>query len=146
MWFVINLRAKERRAVAEADRATKAEAVAVQEKEAARQSLAKAALNLAEAAQREGNGPEMQAALAQVPEDLRDSTYGYLLDQSDTSIARIRSEGDAIDSVAAHPRRPGVFAIADNGKVILMEVRTGARLLEFDPGFPPIPPDRRDSR
>ena len=127
---------------AEAERATKAEksaksaeALAVEKGEAARQSLAKAALNLAEAAQREGNGPEMQAALAQVPEDLRDSTHGYLLDQSDTSIARIRSEGDAIDSVAAHPRRPGVFAIADNGKVILMEVRTGARLLEFDPGL-----------
>jgi serine/threonine protein kinase/WD40 repeat protein len=124
VWFVLSLRASEQ--------------VAIAEKEAARQSLAKAALNLAEAAQREGNGPEMQAALAQVPEDLRDSTYGYLLDQSDTSIARIRSEGGEIESVAAHPRRPGVFAIADHGKVILMEVRTGAHLLEFDPGFPPI--------
>jgi serine/threonine protein kinase/WD40 repeat protein len=123
VWFVLSLRASEQ--------------VAIAEKEAARQSLAKAALHLAEAAQREGNGPEMQAALAQMPEDLRDSTYGYLLDQSDTSIARLQSEGGEIDSVAAHPRRPGVFAIADNGKVILMEVRTGARLLEFDPGFPP---------
>ncbi|MEQ1862137.1 MAG: WD40 repeat domain-containing serine/threonine-protein kinase, partial [Chthoniobacteraceae bacterium] len=136
VWFVINLRAKERRAVAGEESAKASEAVAIQEKEAARQSLAKAALNLAEAAQREGNGPEMQAALAQVPEDLRDSTYGYLLDQSDTSIARIRTDGTEIESVAAHPQRPGVFAIADQGKVILMEVRTGTRLLEFDPGFP----------
>ena len=159
VWFMINLRAKEKRAVAgeqsaiaselaakaEAERATKAEqnakaseAVAVEKGEAARQSLAKAALNLAEAAQREGNGPEMQAALAEVPEDLRDSTYGYLLDQSDSSIARIRSIGSQIDGVAAHPRRPGVFAIADSsGKVILMEVRTGVHLLEFAPVFPP---------
>ena len=143
VWFVFSLREKERRAVAEAERATKAEqnakaseAVAVEKSEAARQSLAKAALNLAEAAQREGNGTEMQAALAQVPEDLRDSTYGYLLDQSDTSIASIRTDGAEIEGVAAHPQRPGVFAIVDQGKVILMDVRTGARLLEFDPGFP----------
>ncbi len=137
-WFVINLREKEQRAVAEAERAMKSEAVAVQEKEAARQSLAKAALNLAEAARREGNGPEMQAALAEVPEDLRDSTYGYLLDQSDSSFARIRSAGGQIDSVAAHPRRPGVFAIADStGKVILLEVRTGVHLLEFKPVLSP---------
>ena len=127
--------ANEQKAKTSAAEAKAAEALAVQEKEAARQSLARAALHLAEAAQREGNGPEMQAALAQVPEDLRDSTYGYLLDQSDTSVALIRSEGTEIDSVAAHPRRPGVFAIADHGKVILMEVRTGARLLEFDPGL-----------
>ena len=63
----------------------------MQEKEAARQALAKSALALAEAALREGNGPEMQAALDEVPEDLRDSTWSYLLDQSDTSIARIRT-------------------------------------------------------
>ena len=159
VWFMINLRAKEKRAVAgeqsaiaselaakaEAERATKAEqnakaseAVAVEKGEAARQSLAKAALNLAEAAQREGNGPEMQAALGEVPEDLRDSTWHYLLEQSDSSFARIRSVGRQIDSVAADPRRPGVFAIADSsGKVILLEVRTGVHLLEFAPVFPP---------
>ncbi len=151
VWFVINLRAKERRAVAgeqsaiaseaeakaEAARATKAEAEAVQNGEAARHALVKSALALAEAARREGNGPEMQAALGEVPEDLRDSTWHYLLDQSDSSIARIRTV-ETTSGVAADPRRPGVFAIANSrGKVTLLDVRTGASLLEFTPVFPP---------
>ncbi len=119
-------------------RAEDKEREAVAEKENVRRSLAKAALNLAEAARREGNGPEMQAALAEVPEDLRDSTYAYLLDQADSSIARLSSPGDEIDSVAADPRRPGVFAIAyRSNKIILLDVRTGAHLLEFAPVFPP---------
>lgn len=127
----------ETQAKIEADRAAKAEAVAVEKGEAARQSLAKAALNLAEAAQREGNGPEMHAALAQVPEDLRDSTHAYLLDQSDTSIGRIRNTGAQIERVVAHPQRPGVFAIADaEGKVTLVAARTGDQLLQFVPFRP----------
>ena len=132
VWFVFHLQVKEQRAVAEAERATAAEAEAVAKGEAARQSSMKANLALAEAARREGNGPEMQAALGEVPEDLRDSTWHYLLDQSDSSIARIRT-AERIESVAAHPRRPGVFAIAgSNGKVSLMEVRSGVSLLEFN--------------
>ena len=118
-------------------RAKAAEADAVEKGEAARQSSMKANLALAEAARREGNGPEMQAALGEVPEDLRDSTWHYLLDQSDSSIARIRT-AEKIVSVAADPRRPGVFAIVDiKGKVTLLEVRTGTSLLEFKPVFPP---------
>ena len=148
-WFIIHLRASEREtrrqaeiaqenekhAKAEATRATAAEAVAVEEKEAARKALAKSAIALAEAARREGDGPEMQAALGDVPEDLRDSTWHYLLAQSDSSIARI--EGD-IGSVAADPTRPGVFAmVSTDGKVRIKEVRTGNTLLEFVPGLPP---------
>ena len=148
VWFVLNLRASERetrrqaeiaqqnekKAVIGEQRAKEAEAVAVREKESTRRALLKSALALAEAARREGNGPEMQAALNDVPEDLRDSTWHYLLEQSDSSIARIRSTGTQIDSVSADPRRPGVFAIADSsGKVILLEVRTGVHLLEFQP-------------
>jgi len=129
IWFVINLRAKEQRAVA-------GEQEAVAKGEAARQSLAKSALNLAEAAQREGNGPEMQAALNDVPEDLRDSTWNYLLEQADTSIVRVRTSTNVIHDAAADPRRPGVFAVSDDkGKVTVLEVRTGARLLEFTPGL-----------
>jgi len=136
VWFVINLRVKERRAVAGEASAKAAEAVAVEKGEAARQSLAKSALNLAEAAQREGNGPEMQAALNDVPEDLRDSTWNYLLEQADTSIVRVRTSTNVIHDAAADPRRPGVFAVSDDkGKVTVLEVRTGARLLEFTPGL-----------
>ena len=134
VWFVINLHEKEQRAVAEADRATKAEAAAEQEKEAARQSLARAAINLAEAAQREGNGPAMQAALNEVPDDLRDSTWNYLFEQSDTSFARVGTETNEISRAVPHPRLPGVFALNDRkGKVTLLEVRTGQRLLQFAP-------------
>ncbi len=108
----------------------------MQEKEAARQALAKSALNLAEAAMREGDGAAMQAALGDVPDDLRDSTWNYLFEQSDTSIARVRTGTTYIHSVAAHPRRPGVFAVADGlRKVSLIDVRTGTRLLEFTPGL-----------
>ena len=137
VWFVFNLRVKEQRALAGEASAIAAEAEAVAKGEAARQSSMKANLALAEAARREGNGPEMQAALGEVPEDLRDSTWHYLLDQSDSSFARIRN-AVYITSVAADPRRPGVFATAENGgKVTLLDVRTGASLLEFKPVFPP---------
>ncbi len=121
-----------------AARAKVSEAAAVAEKEAARLSSTRANLALADAALREGNGPAMQAALAEVPEDLRDSTWRYLLGESDSSIARIRTGASVVTGVAAHPRRPGVFAVADgNRKVFLIELRTGARLLEFTPEFPP---------
>jgi WD40 repeat protein len=138
-WFIIHLRASEREtrrqaeiARAEAGRATTAEGAAVQEKEATRESLARAALNLAEAAQREANGPEMQAALNEVPADLRDSTWDYLYEQSDTSIARLQ----VINGVAADPTRPGVFALAGpNHGISIMDVRTGATSLEFTAGL-----------
>jgi len=141
-------RQNEQKAVAEAQRATVAEqsaksseADALREKEAVRQSLAKSALALAEAARREDNGPEMQAALNDVPEDLRDSTWNYLLEQSDTSIARIRSSGPkvSIESVAAHPRRPGVFAVQEsNNHIALVDGNTGARQFEFAASFNPV--------
>lgn len=151
VWFVLNLRAKERRAVAgersavtEAARAANAEAVALQQKETARQALARSALSLAEAARREDNGPDMQAALNEVPDDLRNSTWKYLLDESDTSIARVRTGSTGLGSVAADPRRPGVFAVTDGyGKVTFLEVRSGARLLGFDPGFTQPNTDKR---
>jgi WD40 repeat protein len=133
VWFVFNLQVKEQRAVAEAERATAAEAEAVAKGEAARQSLAKAALNFAEAAQREGNGPGMQTALNEVPDDLRDSTWNYLFEQSDSSIASIRTD---TGYVAPHPRLPGVFAFGDGqGKVTMLDIRSGQRLLQFTPTF-----------
>jgi serine/threonine protein kinase/WD40 repeat protein len=126
----------EKKAEANAERATTNEKLANEKAEAARQALAKSALNLAEAAMREGDGAAMQAALGDVPDDLRDSTWNYLFEQSDTSIARVRTGTTDIQGVAAHPRRPGVFAVADAlHKVTLIEVRTGTRLLEFKPGL-----------
>ncbi len=155
VWFVINLRAKERetqhqaeiarqneqKAVAEASRATVAEhaareseAEALREKESARRAFASAAVALAEAALREGRGAEMQTALNSVPQDLRDSTWSYLLERSDTSVAQIRCSGPkaTIADIAAVPQRPGVFAIAEtNNRITLVDAHTASRLFEF---------------
>ena len=112
-------------------RANEAEAIAVQEKDTARQALARSAISLTEAALREGNGLAMQAALEDVPKYMRDSTWDYLLDQSDTSFGHINT-GAAITDVVAHPRLPHVFAVVDrSGQVAILNVRTGVRLLEF---------------
>jgi len=127
--FVFKVMASERSAKA-------SEAVAVREKEATRQALAKSALALAEAAMREADGPAMQAALNDVPDDLRESTWSYLLGESDSSIARIRTSTNELEGAAADPSRPGVFAVADrNHKITLLNVQTGERLIEFAPGF-----------
>ncbi|MGV3659279.1 MAG: protein kinase domain-containing protein [Prosthecobacter sp.] len=125
-WFVLNLRAKELRAIA-------GEEAALVEKEAARRSAAAANISLADAAMREGNGQAMGAALDRVPQDLRDSTWGYLQAQSDTSIASIPD----IEAVAADPTRRGVFAVANRSRrVTVLDVRSGKRLLDFDSAFP----------
>jgi serine/threonine protein kinase/WD40 repeat protein len=116
--------------------AKEAETIAVEKAQEARRALAKSALSLAEASLREADGPAMQAALNDVPDDLRDSTWSYLLAQSDSSFARIRTGATPSEGVAADPTRPGVFAIADRDrKVTIMNVRTGERLMEFQPGF-----------
>ncbi|MFO1484832.1 MAG: serine/threonine-protein kinase [Verrucomicrobiaceae bacterium] len=129
VWFVFNLKAKEQRA-------TKAEAIAVQKGAETSKALARSSLSLAEAALREGNGPAIQAALGDVPEDLRDSTWRYLLGQADTSFTRI-DVGQTIWSVVAHPRLPSVFVVVDAwGRVTILNVRTGERLLEFAAELP----------
>ncbi len=136
MGFLGKVISSEQKAKAEASRAREAEALAEQKEKEARKALAKSALSLAEAAMREADGPAMQAALNDVPDDLRDSTWSYLLAQSDSSIARLRTGTAAIEGAAADPSRTGVFAVADrNRKVTVMNVRTGERLLEFQPAF-----------
>ena len=122
----------ERKAVVVAARAAQAEALAVKESESTRRALSTSAIALAEAALREGNAPAMRAALNDVPENLRDSTWHYLMEQSDTSIAHINLGTNQLNAVAAHPRLRDVFAVMDDtGLVTLLNVRTGERLLEF---------------
>ena len=124
------------KAIAEAKRATAAEALAMKREVESRNALARSAMSLAEAAHREENGPVMQAALNDVPPSLRDSSWRYLLRQSDSSIAHIHADEPAIDGVAPDPVRPGVFALVDRtGMVTVMHVPTGKRLLEFQPKF-----------
>jgi WD40 repeat protein len=150
IWFVLNLRASERKATRHAEIAaenatlaqnnariaTDNEQRANTESEARRRALAAAQLALAEAAYREHDGPAMQTALAAVPADLRDGTWRYLLEQADTSLARVSTGSDIIRGVAAHPTQPGVFAVTDSThRVTLLEARTGVRLLQFEIGL-----------
>lgn len=124
--FIIKLIASEHRAVAN-------EAAALEQKEAARRALADSSKSVAEAWLRDSNGPAMKTVLEKVPEDLRDSRWHYLHAESDSSIARFPYN---IEDIAAHAKQPGVFAITtDRQRVIFVNVKTGAHLLEITPGF-----------
>jgi serine/threonine protein kinase/WD40 repeat protein len=161
VWFIISIRASERKATHNAEiaeqnariaaenekQATQNAALAeanekkaVAEKEATRHALAKAQFALAEGAFREEDGLAMQAALNDVPEDLRDTNWSYLLARADTSLAKIDTgNGYApsfATSVAPHPTRPGVFAIATHaGKILVVDAATGKTLLTFEAEF-----------
>jgi len=145
-WFVLNLREKESRAVAgeqkaksEAERAMKAgdaakaaEAVAVREKEMARQALGRSQVSLAEAAYREWDSRAMFAALESVPMDLRDGDWRYLHARADNSQASLVPPGGRFMGVAADPKRPGVFAVAATDKSIsFYDAATGRRISGF---------------
>ncbi len=71
VWFVFNLRTKEQRA-------TKAEGVAVQEKETARRALAKSQLDLAEKEFERGKFVEAQKIIGETPETFRDANWRFL--------------------------------------------------------------------
>ena len=134
--FVLKVMSSERETRRQAGIAQVNEKRAIAETENTRHALAKTSLALAEAAYREANGPAMRSALNAVPGNLRDSNWNYLHDQSDTSIARITAGGKMILGVAAHPRLPGVFAVADDEKTIaIIEARTGKQLLQFKANF-----------
>jgi serine/threonine protein kinase/WD40 repeat protein len=84
-----------------------------EEKEAARRALAKAQIALADAAFRDRDGVAMRAALEEVPENLRDSSWRYLREKSDMSVATLQMPGGAaVQCVQPHPTQPGVFVIA----------------------------------
>ncbi len=86
VWFVFNLRAKEQRA-------TKAEAVAVQERETARQALAKSQLDLAEKEFERGKFIEAQKILSETPESFRDANWRFLQAHSRDFTAQLTIPG-----------------------------------------------------
>ncbi|MEQ1862250.1 MAG: WD40 repeat domain-containing serine/threonine-protein kinase [Chthoniobacteraceae bacterium] len=123
VWFVINLRAKEQRAVA-------GEAAALVEKEAARRALAASQAALAEAAFRSADLPAMVLALDSVPPDLRDQRWDYLSAKRDSSLGDFHVEGLAkVTVIATIPGHAAQFAIADGRGVIgIVDVATGKTL------------------
>jgi len=163
IWFVINLRAKEKRAregetaartaearatesaiaaqaakavaVREREAAKTAEATAVEERENTRLALAKSSIQLAESALQDHNGILIQSALNRVPEDYRDNTWTYLKEQSDTSKYSVSKYGWLVN-VAAQPNSPGVFiASYDYGLVKSFDIRSGKTLLNLQTSY-----------
>lgn len=142
--FVVRLMASEHRAEESAETARRnertaqkserharnAQADAIREKEAARQALARSQVSLADAAYRESNSVAMLAALESVPPDLRDSDWRYLRAHAENSLARVTLPKGAISiGSAAHPKRPGVFAVAiTNGTILLVDGGSGQTL------------------
>ena len=110
---------------------------AQQAAEAERRAHAAAAIALADARLRDGDSPAMRAALDTVPPDLRDATWRYLHTESDPSRPPPETGLASFDDHAPHPARRGVFAFAGGGRVVLVNLDGGARLLEFMPALPP---------
>ncbi|MCB1079900.1 MAG: hypothetical protein KDM64_18925, partial [Verrucomicrobiae bacterium] len=136
VWFVFGLQAKEKEMRKQALIARNAEALALEKEAETSRALARSSLSLAEAALREGNGPAIQAALAEVPEDLRDPTWQYLLRQSDSSITRI-DDRERFLAGAAHPRVPHLFAVIGyNADISFLNVRSGERYFRFKADVP----------
>jgi eukaryotic-like serine/threonine-protein kinase len=121
--------ANELKAEANAKQAQAAESRAEQEAEAARRALAEAKIALAETHLRDSDVASARRVLGQVPEELRDSNWTYLLARTDTSLATLRSfQTEQIVRVAANPAKPGAFAMlgADN-YLSMVDARTGRR-------------------
>ena len=83
---------------------------AITEKEHARHTAAEAHIALAEAAERELDGEEIQRTLAEIPKDLRDQKWNYLngkLESADiTATAKNNSPWTLL---VPHPQKPGVL-------------------------------------
>ena len=77
----------------------------------------------------------MQAALKNIPDNLRGHSWKYLNTRSDTSIARVQTGKHGADAVVSDPTRPGIFAVTElGGPLTVIDVRTDKRLLTFQPG------------
>jgi len=110
---------------------------AYEQKEAARQALAQAQIALADAAYRDQDGSAMQAALHAVPEDLRDSSWHYLVGKSDTSVASIEAPGGrAVDAAVPHPTLASVFiTVSTDHWVSVSQLGANETLLRFPLDF-----------
>jgi serine/threonine protein kinase/WD40 repeat protein len=126
VWFVFNLQAKEQRA-------TQAEAVAVQREAETSKALARSQTSLAEAAYQEFDSLAMLTALGSVPEDLRDTDWRYLRARAENSQTALTFPNDNwFIGVAAHPKMPGVFAGALKGNTfVFVDALSGQRVFEF---------------
>ena len=122
-------RANELTAEANAKQAKDAEQRAGQEADAARRALAEAKIALAETHIRESDVASARHLLNQVPEELRNSSWSYLLANTDTSLVTLRSSKTGqILRVAANPVQPGAFVMLGADYYLsTVDARTGRR-------------------
>jgi serine/threonine protein kinase/WD40 repeat protein len=118
-----NARKAEQNAKLARDSAEQAE----HEKQTARRSAADALLALAEAAERELDGEEMQRTLAEVPLELRDQKWSYLQGKLDTADLKLSAkDGAGWMSLVPHPQRAGVMVtLQTNGWLRTLDLRSG---------------------
>jgi serine/threonine protein kinase/WD40 repeat protein len=132
--FVAGLAAKEREAARAADTAIAEKEKALKAEKEARAASALAQVALAEAAFRGGDYPAMVQALEACPPAARDSTWNYFSAKRDASLGRLRVPGfEQFAHLAAVPGQPGQFALAAaRGDVAFVDA-TSSRLLRTVP-------------
>ncbi|MFN0075750.1 MAG: protein kinase domain-containing protein [Prosthecobacter sp.] len=138
--FVFKLMSSEQRALNGEQSAKASAAVAVQEKEAARHSLATAQTSLAEAAFRDSNLVGMVKALDDCPADLRDQNWRYLSAKRDSSMGRLQVAGfEKIADAQAVPSQPNQFALLNQeGAIGFVDVVKRTLLRTVKTGVPTI--------
>jgi serine/threonine protein kinase/WD40 repeat protein len=147
--FVVQLMDSERRAQQNAQDAFHQAGLARQNEESARRnedaarqaersaqaSEAATRIALADSAYAANDTPQMRAALDSVPQEFRDSTWHYLKARADNRQGLFELNGDSFFiGCAAHPLRPGVFAVsgsANHPRIAIVEAATGKVLADF---------------
>ncbi|MEI6715449.1 MAG: protein kinase [Verrucomicrobiota bacterium] len=119
--------ANEQRALASEQKALASEKKALEEQESARRQTAIARVVLAEALDRDFDGAGMRNELANVPEDLRGSTWEYLNRKIDTSLRTVQARADKpYAAVLPVPQVPSTFiTILSYGTVQKLNVQSG---------------------
>jgi serine/threonine protein kinase/WD40 repeat protein len=125
--FAVKLFASERIATESAQKARQSAELAVREKESARRAAAAALLALAEAAERELDGEEMQRTLAEIPVELREQKWEYLNGKLDTADLKVTAkDGAGWMAMVPYPQKPGVMVTLQyNGWVRTVDLRSG---------------------
>ncbi len=132
--FAVKLFASERIATENAQRAEQSATLAresaeqaLRERESARRAATTALIALAEAAERELDGEEMQRTLAEIPLELREQKWEYLNGKLDTADLKVTAkDGAGWMSMVAHPQKPGTMVtLQSNGWVRTLDLRSG---------------------
>ncbi len=100
----------------------------IEEQKLAQRSTAAAQMTIAETADEDSNGQQMQAALNQIPEDLRDQHWHYLNQKLDTSDLQIEAEeGGTWKDCVPDPLDPTMLlTLQANGWIRSLNLNSGA--------------------